>query len=79
MRIELHSAIITSDAVLPACSELDNALGLTKTACDYLHESRKGYAMCSVSHVPLLRQSIYSHLAAYENTNDIDRLSQATA
>ncbi|MCY4528309.1 MAG: hypothetical protein OXD46_04675 [Chloroflexi bacterium] len=34
--MEFHGATITSDAGLPACRELDDALGLTETADEYL-------------------------------------------
>lgn len=55
--------------------ELDAALGLTETANDYIHESRTGR---NVQHrlLPLLRQSVYSRLAGYEDTNDAERLAQ---
>ena len=57
----------------PGCRELDAALGLTETANDYIHESRTGR---NVQHrlLPLLRQSVYSRLAGYEDTNDAERL-----
>ena len=58
--------------------ELDDALGLTPIASDYLQESRTGR---NIRHhlVPLLRQSIYSRLAGYDDTNDAERLSQDPA
>ena len=57
-----------------ACRELDDALGLTETANECLQESRGGR---NVQHqlVALLRQSVYSRLAGYEDTNDAERLS----
>ena len=67
-RLELHGATITSDAGLLAFRELDDALDLTPIASDYLQESRTGR---NIRHhlVPLLRQSIYSRLAGYDDTN----------
>ncbi len=66
---------ITSDAGLLACRELDDALGLTETTNECLQESRGGR---NVQHrlVGLLRQSVYSRLAGYEDTNDAERLAQ---
>ena len=78
IRLEFHGSTITSDAGLLAFRELDDALGLTNTADDYLRESRTGR---NIRHhlVPLLRQSIYSRLAGYDDTNDAERLSQDPA
>ena len=42
VRLEFHGATITSNAVLLACRELDDALGLTETANECLQESRGG-------------------------------------
>ena len=74
VRLEFHGATITSDAGLLACRELDDALGLTETADECLQESRGGR---NVQHrlVGLLRQSVYSRLAGYEDTNDAERLA----
>ena len=75
IRLEFHGATITSDAGLLAFRELDDALALTPIASDYLQESRTGR---NIRHhlVSLLRQSIYSRLAGYDDTNDAERLSQ---
>ena len=74
IRLEFHGSTITPDAGLLAFRELDDALGLTNTADDYLQESRVGR---NIRHhlVPLLRQSIYSRLAGYDDTNDAERLA----
>jgi len=78
VRLEFHGATITSDAGLLPCRELDDALGLTDSADIYLHEGRTGR---NIRHrlVPLLRQSVYSRLAGYEDTNDAERLAQDPA
>ena len=78
VRLDFRGATITSDAGLLACRELDAALGLTEAANDYIHESRTGR---NVQHrlLPLLRQSVYSRLAGYEDTNDAERLAQDPA
>jgi hypothetical protein len=78
LRLEFHGARITSDAGLLACRELDDALGLTVRAPAHLQEIRHGR---NVQHelVPLLRQSVYSRLAGYEDTNDAERLARDPA
>ena len=78
VRLEFRGATITSDAGLLACRELDDALGLTDSAAEYLTEGRTGK---NILHhlIPLLRQSVYSRLAGYDDTNDADRLSQDPA
>ena len=78
VRLEFRGATITSDAGLLACRELDDALGLTDSTDDFLKESRTGR---NILHklTPLLRQSVFSRLAGYDDTNDADRLSQDPA
>ena len=78
VRLECHGATITSDAGLLPIRDLDDALGLTDIAADYLQESRTGR---NIQHhlVLLLRQSIYSRLAGHDDTNDAERLSQDPA
>jgi hypothetical protein len=78
LRLEFHGARITSDAGLLACRELDGALGLTEVAPTYLREIR---ASRNVQHEPvaLPRQSVYSRLAGYEDTNDAMRLARDPA
>ena len=48
---------------------------MTDPAADFLKESRTGN---NTRHrlIPLLRQSVYSRLAGYEDTNDAERLAQ---
>jgi hypothetical protein len=78
LRLEFHGARITSDAGLLACRELDGVLELTQMAPVYLQDTRGGR---NVQHemVPLLRQSVYSRLAGYEDTNDAIRLARDPA
>jgi len=78
LRLEFHGARITSDAGLLACRELDGVLGLTEMAPICLQETRGGR---NVQHelVPLLRQSVHSRPAGYEDTNDAVRLASDPA
>jgi hypothetical protein len=74
LRLEFHGTKVTSDAGLLAYRELDETFGLTTTIESEFYENRKGK---NTQHniAALLRQSIYSRLAGYEDTNDAERLS----
>jgi hypothetical protein len=75
LRLEFHGSTITSDAGLLVCREFDQTLGLTGMVPSYLLETRGGN---NLRHelAPLLRQSVYSRLAGYEDTNDAVRLAK---
>ena len=53
--------------------ELDERLGLSELNVAHLSDSRRGK---NIQLADLLRQSIYSRLAGYEDVNDAERLSQ---
>lgn len=78
LRLEFHGSVITSDAGLLAFRELDEALRLTELASVFLRDTRGGR---NVQHelMPLLRQSVYSRLAGYPDTNDAERLARDPA
>src|SRR3954462_56390 len=73
LRIEFHGANVTSDAGLLAYRELDDALKLTDSAAELLNDTRTGR---NTRHglAALLRQSLFSRLAGYEDLNDAQRL-----
>jgi len=74
IRMQFRGAKVTSDAGLLAIRELDEALGLTELAGLTLADTRTGH---NIQHeqVALVRQSVYSRLAGYEDTNDAERLA----
>ena len=74
LKLKFPGSKVTTDAGILAYRELDEALGLTETGEELLADSRLG---SNKQHrlVPLLRQSIYSRLAGYEDVNDAERLA----
>src|SRR4051794_29707090 len=78
IKLEFHGSTVTSDAGLLAYRELDEAPRLTSTATNGLHDTRTGQNSQN-SLVALLRQSIYSRLAGYEDVNDAERLCRDPA
>ena len=58
--------------------ELDERLGLGQLISDNLKDERRG-KNTQLPLSDLLRQSIYSRLAGYEDLNDAERLSQDPA
>jgi len=65
---------LTSDGGLIAYWELDDALGLFNSASDVMNNRRTGRNIQN-DMTNLLRQFVYSHLAGYEDVNDVHRLS----
>ncbi len=74
LKLKFCGSQVTTDAGLLAYRELDEALGLTAMGAGLLTDSRQGSNKQHLL-VPLLRQSIYSRLAGYEDVNDAERLA----
>ncbi len=74
IKLEFHGARLTSDGGLLAYRELDDTLGLFNSASPVMSDKRTGR---NIQHdmANLLRQSVYSRLAGYEDANDAQRLS----
>ena len=73
IKLEFHGAAVTSDAGLVAYRELDEAMELTQMG-KVFRDSRRG-KNTQYELIGLLRQSVYSRLAGYEDTNDAERLA----
>ena len=78
LKLKFVGSKVTSDAGLLAYRELDEVFGLTEMVAEVLSDSRPG---TNKQHglVPMLRQSIYSRLAGYEDVNDAERLGRDPA
>src|SRR5713101_2671504 len=75
LRVEFSGATVTSDAGLLLPRELDERLGLSALIQRHLRDPRTGYNR-QFPLPDLFRQSIYSRLAGYEDTNDAERLAE---
>src|SRR5215813_3335717 len=74
LHVEFRGATITSDAGLLLPRELDEHLDLSTLIERHLSDPRTG-RNCQFPLADLFRQSIYSRLAGYEDTNDAERLA----
>ncbi len=75
LKVDFQGSQVTSDAGLLVVRELDERLGLSQLISDNLTDARHG-KNTQLPLPDLLRQSIYSRLAGYEDLNDAERLSQ---
>src|SRR6202140_1519237 len=75
LKADFQGARVTSDGGLILVRELDERLGLSELMDRHLSDSRRGKNI-QLPLSDLLRQSIYSRLAGYEDVNDAARLAQ---
>jgi hypothetical protein len=74
LKIEFQGSRVTSDGGLVLVRELDERLGVGELIARHLADSRGKNTQLPLA--DLLRQSVYSRLAGYEDLNDAERLSQ---
>ena len=74
LKVAFQGSRVTSDAGLILVRELDERLGLEHLITEHLRDSRQGLNT-QFRVADLLRQSVYSRLAGYEDLNDAARLS----
>ena len=74
LRVAFQGSRVTSEGGLILVRELDERLGLGELIEQHLTDSRGKNTQLPFA--DLLRQSLYSRLAGYEDVNDAERLSQ---
>jgi len=75
LRVDFQGARVTSDGGLILVRELDERVGLSELTERHLTDSRRG-KNTQLPLADLLRQSVYSRLAGYDDVNDAERISQ---
>jgi len=75
LKIDFQGSRVTSDGGLIVVRELDERLGFGELIERHLADSRRG-KNTQFPLADLLRQSVYSRMAGYEDVNDAERLSQ---
>ncbi len=75
LKVDFQGSRVTSDGGLILVRELDERLGFGDLIAQYLTDSRGG-KNTQLPLADLLRQSVYSRIAGYEDVNDAERLSQ---
>jgi hypothetical protein len=75
LKVAFQGSRVTSDGGLILVREVDERLGFGELIQEHLTDSRRG-KNTQFSFADLLRQSVYSRLAGYEDLNDAERLSQ---
>ncbi len=75
LKVDFQGSRVTSDGGLILVREPDERLGFGELIEQHLTDSRRG-KNTQFPFADLLRQSIYSRVAGYEDLNDAERLSQ---
>jgi len=75
LKVDFQGSRVTSDGGLLLVREFDERLGLSALIAANVIDDRRG-KNTQLPLPDLLRQSIYSRLARYEDLNDTERLSQ---
>jgi hypothetical protein len=75
LNVDLQGSRVTSDGGLILVRELVERLGFGDLVAQHLTDSRRG-KNTQLPLADLLRQSVYSRIAGYEDVNDAERLSQ---
>jgi hypothetical protein len=75
LKVDFQGSRVTSDGGLILVRELDEHLGMNQLIEQHLTDSRRG-KNTQLPLADLLRQSVYSRLAGYEDVNDAARVSQ---
>jgi len=78
LKIDFQGSRVTSDGGLIVVRELDERLGFGDLIVQHLTDLRRG-KNTQLPLADLLRQSVYSRIAGYEDVNDAERLSQDPA
>ena len=74
LKVAFQGSCVTSDAGLILVRELDERLGVEAIITEHMCDSRHGWNT-QFRLADLLRQSVYSRLAGYEDLNDAERLA----
>src|SRR5712691_81751 len=74
LRVDFQGSRVTSDGGLILVRELDERFGFGNLIAQHLSDSRRGTNR-RLPLADLLRQSVYSRLAGYEDVNDAERVS----
>ena len=77
LKVDFQGSRVTSDGGLLLVRELDERLGFGELIERHLTDGRGRNSQLPLT--DLVRQSVYSRLAGYEDVNDAERLSQDPA